>query len=146
MSIMALASKVDELITLPADQKTAKLIAVFGTDELEITSDDLAQVAEHGDVYDLLESDIARSTAQFADAITLVTCGWASPIAEGQSDDEQVAPSQHPERRRVRLVVTATREHTASVLRFSDDWDNPITDEGHARGSLADAVRELFQD
>jgi hypothetical protein len=115
---MALASKVDELITLPADQKTAKLIAVFGTDELEITSDDLAQVAEHGDVYDLLESDIARSTAQFADAITLVTCGWASPIAEGQSDDEQVAPSQHPERRRVRLVVTATREHTASVLQL----------------------------
>jgi len=146
MSIMALASKVDELITLPADQKTAKLIAVFGTNELEITSDDLAQVAEHGDVYDLLESDIARSTAQFADAITLVTCGWASPIAEGQSDDEQVAPSQHPERRRVRLVVTATREYTASVLRFSDDWEHPITDEGHARGSLADAVRELFQD
>jgi len=146
MSIMALASKVDELITLPADQKTAKLIAVFGTNELEITSDDLAQVAEHGDVYDLLESDIARSTAQFADAITLVTCGWASPIDNSEDEDNQVAPSQHPERRRVRLVVTATREHTASVLRFSDDWDNPITDEGHARGSLADAVRDLFQD
>lgn len=146
MSILALASKVDELITLPADQKTAKLIAVFGTNELEITSDDLAQVAEHGDVYEMLESDIAHATASFADAITLVTCGWASPITEGQSEDEQIAPSEHPERRRVRLVVTATREHTASVLRFSDDWDNPITDEGHARGSLADAVRELFQD
>jgi hypothetical protein len=146
MSIMALASKVDELITLPADQKTAKLIAVFGTNELEITSDDLAQVAEHGDVYDLLESEIARSTAQFADAIVLVTCGWASPRTNDDDADNEIAPSQHPERRRVRLVVTATREHTASVIRFSDDWDNPITDEGQARGSLADAVRDLFQD
>jgi len=30
-------------------------------------------------------------------------------------------------------------------LRFQDDPDNTVTDEGKARGSLADAVKSLFR-
>jgi hypothetical protein len=44
----------------------------------------------------------------------------------------------------VRLFIVASRKGVASVLRFRDDPENPITDDGQARGSLADAVQQLF--
>jgi hypothetical protein len=96
----------------------------------------------HGDVYELLESDDSVAVANASDFIALVTCGWASPITD--DDDEEVAPSKHPQRRRVRLFVLASRQSVASVLRFSDEPDSVVTDEGQARGSLADAVHNLF--
>lgn len=98
--------------------------------------------ATHGDVYELLESDDSVAVAKASDFIALVTCGWASPITD--DDDEEVAPSQHPKRRRVRLFVLASRQGVASVLRFSDEPDSIVTDEGQATGSLADAVHTLF--
>jgi hypothetical protein len=110
------------------------------------TDDGVAMVlaGEHGDVYDLLDSDDSRAVAKVSDYIALVTCGWASPITEGESDDEQVAPSQHPERRRVRLMVFAGKDGWASVMRFSDTPDETITDDGTARGALAEAIMGLF--
>jgi hypothetical protein len=117
-----------------AEAKTAGLYSVSGeTTEL---------VAEHGDVYDLLDNPMSSMVAQLSDSVIVRTCGWAAPIARG--DDDEVAPSQHPERRRVRLLVCANATDTASVIRFSDDWDNPVYDEGQATGALADAVRSLF--
>jgi hypothetical protein len=97
---------------------------------------------EGGDVYDLLESMDSAFVAKVSDYMVILTCGWASPITK--DDDEEIAPSQHPERRRVRLVVMANRQGFASVMRFRDDADNTITDDGQARGSLADALTELF--
>jgi hypothetical protein len=144
MSIIHLAERVDELVRFSPDEKEAHLLAVYGDDPAEINDATVVKALSHGDVYELLESPFATVTASMADLVAIVTCGWAAPITSDE-DTSELAPSQHPERRRVRLVVCATREHTASVLRFSDDWDNPITDEGHARGSLADAVRSLFE-
>lgn len=144
MSILELAERVDELVRFSPDEKEAHLLAVYGDNPAEINDATVVKALSHGDVYELLESPFATVTASMADLVAIVTCGWAAPITSDE-DTSELAPSQHPERRRVRLVVCATREHTASVLRFSDDWDNPITDEGHARGSLADAVRSLFE-
>lgn len=118
-----------------ADSKKAGLYSVKGENTLLI--------AEHGDVYEMLESVEAQAVALLSDAVVIRTCGWASPISEGD-EYEGVAPSQHPERRRVRLLVCANGTDTASVLRFTDDWDNPVFDEGQATGSLADAVQSLF--
>jgi hypothetical protein len=100
-------------------------------------------VAEHGDVYEMLESVEAQAVAMLSDAVVVRTAGWASPLSNGD-EYEGVAPSQHPQRRRVRLLVVAKAGETASVLRFTDDWANPIFDEGQATGSLADAVQSLF--
>ena len=97
---------------------------------------------QHPDVYDLLDSEFSKQVAQVSDYIVVVTCGWASPITE--EGDEEIAPSQHPKRRRVRLVVTASREGMASVLRFQDEPNDTVTDEGEARGTLAEAVQQLF--
>ena len=118
-----------------ADSKTAGLYSVLG----EVTT----LVGEHGDVYEMLESVEAQAVALMSDAVVIRTCGWASPISQ-DDEYEGVAPSQHPERRRVRLLVCANGKDTASVLRFTDDWDNPVFDEGQATGSLADAVQSLF--
>lgn len=118
------------------EAKTSGLYSVSGeTTEL---------VAEHGDVYDLLDSPISSMVAQLSDSVIVRTCGWAAPRATDGDDDNEVAPSKHPERRRVRLLVCANATDTASVIRFSDDWDNPVFDEGQATGALADAVRSLF--
>ena len=97
---------------------------------------------ESGDVYELLQSMDTAFVAKVSDYMVVLTSGWASPITS--DDDEEIAPSQHPERRRVRLVVMANREGVASVMRFQDDADNTITDDGQARGSLAEALSDLF--
>jgi len=122
------------------DLKTAMFFAINETDEGVA----LVLAGEHGDIYDLLDSDDSRAVAKVSDYIAVVTSGWASPIVEGQSDDDQVPPSQHPERRRVRLMVFASKDGCASVMRFSDNPDETITDDGKARGALAEAVMSLF--
>jgi hypothetical protein len=115
--------------------KTAGLYSVRGENTM--------LVAEHGDVYEMLDSVEAQAVAMLSDAVVVRTAGWASPLSNGD-EYEGVAPSQHPQRRRVRLLVVAKAGETASVLRFTDDWANPIFDEGQATGSLADAVQSLF--
>jgi hypothetical protein len=46
----------------------------------------------------------------------------------------------------VRLVVSVCDNGVASVLRFADTPDDIVTDTGSARGSLADAVNNLWRD
>ena len=116
----------------------AILFSVIQTEEgLSIT-----KAGAHGDVYDLLDNYDSRKVAQVSDFIVVATCGWAAPI--DANTECGVMPSQHAERRRVRLTVFANHEQTVSVLRFSDTPEETITDEGDATGSLADAVRALF--
>jgi len=116
------------------DLSRARLYGVnFRGDDLQ-----LSFVLEHGDIYQLLEVPESACARMF-DAAALVTCGWAAPIAEGR-DEPDAAPSEHPARRRVRLVVVVGDAGVASVLRFRDDADTPILDPGDARGPLADAV------
>lgn len=100
-----------------------------------------AKAGEHGDIYKLLASSKSVAVAKASDAIGVLTVGWAAPTDD--NDDVTVPPSEHPNRRRVRLLCVASREYVASVLRFQDDNDNPIVDDGKAVGSLAEAIREL---
>lgn len=102
----------------------------------------LSFVLEHGDIYQLLDTPESTCARMF-DAAALVTCGWAAPIAEGSSEPD-AAPSRHPQRRRVRLVVVVGDAGVASVLRFADDADNPVLDAGEARGPLAEAVASYW--
>jgi hypothetical protein len=118
------------------DKSKAGLYSVRG----EVTQ----LVGEHGDVYEMLDSVEAQAVALMSDAVVVHTNGWASPIADDGDEYEGVRPSEHPQRRRVRLLVVAKAGETASVIRFTDDWANPIFDEGQATGSLADAVQSLF--
>jgi hypothetical protein len=96
----------------------------------------------NGDVYDLLDNDDTLLVAKVSDYIAIVTTGWASPI--GDNGEVDTPPSQHPQRRRVRLMVMASRDQMASVLRFQDEPDEKVTDDGHAHGSLADALMQVM--
>ena len=115
-------------------------------------------LAEHGDVYELLDAP-SSAIARMFDVAVVLTCGWAAPLDRDQQDDEtrsgdeirdvindEVPPSQHPLRRRVRLVVAVCDKGVASVLRFADTPNDIVTDDGAARGSLADAVKDLWND
>ncbi len=120
------------------DLAKARLYGInFRGDELQ-----LSFVLEHGDIYQLLEVPESACARMF-DAAALVTCGWAAPIAEGASEPDG-APSQHPERRRVRLVIVVADGGVASVLRFRDDAETPIFDAGEARGPLAEGVASFW--
>ena len=145
MNITELAEKVESEVNdnLGFDLKKALLISV--TDGL--FGVELSDPLESGDVYDLIESKASLELAKRSDFIAIVTCGWAAPLSKDTNDDDdddKVAPSQHPLRRRVRLVVLASRSSVSSVLRFSDTPDETVTDEGKATGSLADAILKLM--
>ena len=142
--IIGIAEKAeDNLNTLLAsdgfDLSSARLYGVTLGGEEGIM---LSLLSEHPDVYDLLESKKAKLALAF-DFIGVVTVGWAAPLNEDGSIDG--TPSQHAKRRRVRLMLVADKESVASVLRFADDPDEPITDPGSATGSLADAVQKFVQ-
>lgn len=102
----------------------------------ELISD---KVIANGDVYDLLESDEVRELAQNADALALFTSGWGAPTSD--DDTEQVAPSKHPQRQRVVLLVVANKHGIVANMRKGTD-DIVINEEG--RGALADALTDLF--
>jgi len=120
--------------------KHAMLFAVIENDE-RVT---LTLACEGADVYDLLDSDDTRQVAKVSDYVALLTCGWAAPVDHDDPTAFDGPPSEHPDKRRVRLVVLACAEGVASVMRFADTPDEVISDNDQARGSLADAVKQLF--
>ena len=123
------------------DFAKAKLYSIIEDgDNVSMT---LAQ--EHDDIYDLLDSRNALRVAKVSNYIVVATCGWASPRNfEEPSEQDNLAPSEHPERRRVRLVIMVSKEGMASCLRFSDSPDEVITDNGQAVGGLATALYDLI--
>lgn len=143
------------------EQRVADLMVVLGVAEGEnrhnlgkanfyaIKTDGTYRlVHSDGDVYEGFENlpSIVRLSAD-DEGIAVETCGWAAPIKE--NDDDDTAPSQHPERRRVKLLSVITRTfETASAISFADD-DNIITDGGNASGAMAyamiDTMRELVK-
>lgn len=146
---LSLATCVEHSLHLSLDRfdlSKARLygITVVDPDGISDNTDGALRItflAEHGDVYELLEAPTSAISKMF-DAAVVLTCGWAAPIDD--EDPRDLAPSAHPRRRRVRLVVTVSDAGVASILRFADTPDEVITDDGAARGSLADAVNSLW--
>ena len=142
MSPMDYAIKLEQTLfekqEKPFISKTAKIYL----DEF----DKLKLIHEDSDIYDLLESDeVAKQLEQSDLAVLVVTTGWASPRSKEKDDEDDVRPSEHPERRRVRLSIYANRlGEVASIIRFEDDPSEIVTDEGSATGSLADAISQLM--
>ena len=158
---VALATCVEQSLHMSLDGfdlKRARLYGISvvdagGVDRLEDGALRITFLAEHGDVYELIDAPTSAIVRMF-DAAVVLTCGWAAPIDrsdqchDDDDDDanEKVSPSQHPQRRRVRLVVVVGDQGVGSVLRFADTPKEIVTDAGSARGSLADAVNNLWFD
>ena len=114
---------------------------LYGVDWTAEGTPKLMFIEQHGDVYDLLDNDHNALVASAYAWTLVVTTGWAAPLNPDGNIDQ--APSQHAQRRRVRLSCIANRQSVASVLRFADEPDDVITDEGSASGSLADAIQQF---
>ncbi len=136
-------SKLHDLLTTESDPYSLTGARLYGVSFGDKGEPVLDPIAEHHDVYDLLENDTNARVANGYFYTLVVTTGWAAPL--GANGEVEGAPSQHKLRRRVRLVVVANRESVASVLRFQDAPSEPITDPGAATGSLADAIQKFVK-
>lgn len=107
----------------------------------------MEQIASNGDIYDMLcDNPALSSQVKNYDFLTFATCGWAAPISEDNDEDNNLAPSKHPKKRRVRLLVSAnTALQFGNSVTFNDDLENPIYDYGDAKGSLAEAIVDLIK-
>jgi hypothetical protein len=102
------------------------------------TNDGIRILTRDADAYEALEMVTDSHLKEYELGIGIITTGWASPLgADGNPDG---LPSQHPLRRRVRLVTCVDKaKHMGSSLRFADEPDDLITDES-GQGSLANAL------
>ena len=121
----------------PYEMKKARIFAISanGFSRVLVTA---------GDVYDALDLTTKKTLNADEIGIGVETCGWASPLQDTNTKkgkrENKLAPSQHPQRRRVRLITLVNMNLEAgSALGFSDEGEI-ITDEGKATGSLADAL------
>ena len=96
------------------------------------------------DVYELInDSPEVFAAVNEYDLITIATCGWAAPL--DKDNNNEIAPSEHPERRRVRLLATAnSNSQFGSSVSFNDNPDETVFDYGDAKGALANAIMELI--
>jgi len=137
----AIASKVESDTDTPFDLGNAILFAV---DYVRGEVPAIRKIAEHADVYEMLD-DTFNAVLLFDsgyNGFAIVTCGWAAPISKDDDDDNEVAPSQHPERRRVRLMTMCHNGKMGSSIRFTDE-ESVTYDEGNAMGSLASAMQDM---
>ena len=115
----------------------AQLLAIECLSDGNASVQNITTVGSNRDVYDLLEGDDVAQVLDTHSYLGIITCGWAASI---HKDQETKRPSEHPDRRRVRLMLVANKSEVFSVLRFEDNPDEVITDDGKATGSLADAL------
>jgi hypothetical protein len=75
--------------------------------------------------------------------IGVLTGGWAAPVNNDEGDE--IAPSQHKDRRRISLALFAvSSDQTSSVMAFEDDADSTIY-ETRGTGALADSFKGFLE-
>ena len=147
MSIEALVRLVGEKL-IPATMNEGHA-TVIGFDSVTIDEDGdwafpASDVHKERDVYDLLECAETAEIVSLYKYIAVLVGGWAAPLGEDNKHaDESLKPSEHPQRRRMKLCIVADPYNVGSLLRFSDN-EEFIYDDGKAKGALADAVKNLF--
>jgi hypothetical protein len=103
-------------------------------------------ITRSADVYDLISSLSDFENVKSFDYLSIITWGWAAPLnSNGEVDG---APSKHPQKRRVQLIISGSSSEkglVGSILNFSDEPDSPVFDFGDATGSLSDAFTDFFR-
>lgn len=90
------------------------------------------------DPYEGIANDNFVAAVESGCPLVLVSHGWAAPT-------EDVAPSEHPEKRRVRLtIVVEGLDRMTSVLRFQGEDETVVEQDG--RGDLRDAIESRILD
>lgn len=102
-------------------------------------------ISKGGDVYELIDRLKNDESSLIWDAIAVTTTGWAAPIdPANQNKDEDVPPSQHPDRVRVYLMSIVTPDQKiASILKL-DNEEEPSYDTS-GTGNLADSLKSIYK-
>lgn len=147
MKVSKTFKKVDKMVadSLPESDTdtlfTYAKASLFGINVLPIIT--VVKIKEHGDIYEMLEEPSTDILVSAYDGFGVLTSGWAAPIENG--DSSIVAPSQHPERVRVRLFSYCDSEGAVhSSVRFGDGRET-VYDENQAKGSMRDAMADLHE-
>lgn len=124
----------------------------FHTDESEAFSYGISEengelvtkfICSSPDIYMMIDQLNEDKLHTNFDTVSFITYGWAAPLnADGEVEGQ---PSKHPERKRVRLVISASnvdKKVIGSSLEFSGG-DEVIYDLGEASGSLQEAILDL---
>lgn len=143
-SLEIITNNINKAVGIDFNKGKAIAYGVLVNDDLNVQ---IEQIGSNGDIYDMLNNNPALATqVKNYDFITIETCGWAAPIRDDNDEDNDTPPSQHPERRRVRLLVSAnTSLQFGSSITFNDDLENPVYDYGDARGALAEAIEDFIK-
>ena len=145
MTVNKTFKKVDKMVadTLPKSDSlfTYAKAGLYGINVLPTVT--VERIAEHGDIYAMLEETSADIKVSAFDGFGVLTSGWAAPTVNGEDTD--VAPSKHPERVRVRLFSYCDSEGAFhSSVKFGDGRET-VYDENQAKGSMRDAMVDLHQ-
>jgi hypothetical protein len=129
-TVTAIAKTIDELVHRTADDKFQMDARLYGCDP-----DGAYLLGESPNPYDLLE---CIDRPEQLDAVALVVTGYASP----EGDD--IPPSQHPERMRIRLVVCKGIDGFSNIMRNEANPDE-VKDLGDGGvGVMRDAIEEWW--
>ncbi len=131
MSISTIAKTIDELVHKTSADPFTMSALLYGCDN------DGAYLLSSGDnPYELLEM---TSRPDSLNAVALVITGFASPI-----NDENIPPSKHPKRIRVRLVNCMSAEGFTTIMRRANTPDE-IEDMGNdGIGAIREAIEEWW--
>lgn len=145
MSVNKTFKKIDTMIASGLPESETMFVfekaTLFGVNVLPTISYTLLK--QHADTYDLLEEPSSTALVSAFDGFGIMVAGWAAPITENE-DENEIRPSQHPEKIRVRLFTYMDAEGIVqSSIRFSDGREVVYDDSG--RGTLRDAMCNLWE-
>ncbi len=122
----------------PFSIKQARLYGVNVKSDCELAS--LCLIGENPDIYDLMSEVHHARTAKLFHYFFFVTTGWAAPIGDnGEPSDER--PSEHPQRRRVRLLLVGSESgEVITVLRFGDNPEEMEIQDENGKGELMNSL------
>lgn len=114
------------------DAKKATLVGIRFADNQIISE----KISDNSDVYNLI-SEIpmfAQSVSNY-DMLSILTAGWAAPV--NNDEDDNIPPSEHKDRRRVRIAMVGnTSTQYSAIMAFDDQTDEPIYLENEGAGAL----------
>ena len=141
MNITAIATSVDTFVHRDLHDPFEMDARLYGIETSPSDNDDgslFLALGENRDPYELLwETD---KPTQALDAIALVVTGYASP----NDGDEDMRPSQHPDRIRVRIVACKGKDGFTTVMRRSDSPDTVEFTGEDCVGNLRDEIEEAW--
>lgn len=135
----AIHKNIDEL----REEKNATIIGISISEDDELTFN---VIKSNKDVYTLLESNKVAEAIKKEnyDLIALLTAGWAAPVNSDNDEYVDVPPSEHPDRRRVKMTIVGnTSTQYASILSMAGE-DEDMFDYMGATGTLASAFADFM--